>query len=76
MTTVYGVFPFGQPLRRVVQADRAPNRVFVLGVYSSAVHARWLSPTGRTLITASARKRGYGSLVRQYPASHIVWRAP
>lgn len=34
-------FPFGQPLRRLVQEDRTPKKVFVLGVYASAVHARW-----------------------------------
>ncbi len=34
-------FPFGEELRPVVQRDRRPKRVFVLGVYASAVHARW-----------------------------------
>ena len=34
-----GSFPFGEPLRPVVQLDRGPKDVFVLGVYSSAVHA-------------------------------------
>lgn len=54
MTLSLGTFPFGQPLRRVVQVDRAAKRVFVLGVYASAVHARWVSPEGRTLIAALA----------------------
>lgn len=49
-----GTYPFGQPLRPVVQTDRTPKRVFVLGVYASAVHARWVSPAGRTIITALA----------------------
>ena len=40
-------FPFGQPLRLVRQSDRSPKRVFVLGVYASAVHARWYPPEGR-----------------------------
>lgn len=34
-------FPFGQEVRPVVQQDRTPKKVFVLGVYASAVHARW-----------------------------------
>lgn len=35
------LFPFGQELRPLVQEDRSPKKVFVLGVYASAVHARW-----------------------------------
>jgi len=34
-------FPFGQKLHALVQEDRSPKKVFVLGVYASAVHARW-----------------------------------
>lgn len=34
-------FPFGQALSPLVQKDRSPKKVFVLGVYASAVHARW-----------------------------------
>jgi len=34
-------FPFGQELHPLVQEDRTPKQVFVLGVYASAVHARW-----------------------------------
>lgn len=34
-------FPFGQKLHPLVQQDRSPKKVFVLGVYASAVHARW-----------------------------------
>ena len=34
-------FPFGQVLHPLVQCDRSPKSVFVLGVYASAVHARW-----------------------------------
>ena len=34
-------FPFGQKLRPLVQEDTSPKKVFVLGVYASAVHARW-----------------------------------
>ena len=35
------LFPFGQKLHPLVQEDRTPKKVFVLGVYASAVHARW-----------------------------------
>ena len=34
-------FPFGQKLHPLIQEDRTPKQVFVLGVYASAVHARW-----------------------------------
>ena len=34
-------YPFGEKVHRLVQEDRSPKRVFVLGVYASAVHAKW-----------------------------------
>lgn len=34
-------YPFGQTVQSLVQQDRTPKKVFVLGVYASAVHARW-----------------------------------
>jgi hypothetical protein len=34
-------FPFGEELKPLKQQDRTPKKVFVLGVYASAVHARW-----------------------------------
>lgn len=34
-------FPFGQELHPLVQEDTTSKKVFVLGVYASAVHARW-----------------------------------
>lgn len=34
-------FPFGQVLHPLIQEDRSAKKVFVLGVYASAVHARW-----------------------------------
>lgn len=48
------VFPFGEPVRKVVQTDRTPKRVFVLGVYASAVHARWTGTDGRDKVKALA----------------------
>jgi uracil-DNA glycosylase len=49
-----GSFPFGQPVIEVVQTDRTPKDVFVLGVYASAVHARWINTDGKTVVTALA----------------------
>ena len=34
-------YPFGEYVRPLVQEDRSPKEAFVLGVYASAVHARW-----------------------------------
>jgi hypothetical protein len=35
-------FPFGQKLKRLGQQDKTPKEIFVLGVYASAVHAKWV----------------------------------
>jgi hypothetical protein len=48
----YGVFPFGKNVKPVVQIDRSPKSVFILGVYASAVHARWIDSKGRTRVAA------------------------
>ena len=53
MNTNY-IFPFGEPVRLIQQRDRGPKRVFVLGVYASAVHARWVGVDGRTHVNALA----------------------
>lgn len=34
-------YPFGEQLHPLTQQDRTKKQVFVLGVYASAVHARW-----------------------------------
>lgn len=47
-------FPFGQPITAVRQTDRTRKRVFILGVYASAVHARWLGVDGKPLVNALA----------------------
>jgi len=47
-------FPFGQRVKTLSQQDRSPKKVFVLGVYASAVHARWIAPKGRKGISALA----------------------
>jgi uracil-DNA glycosylase len=49
-----GKFPFGHPVRVLVQKDRTPKRVFVLGVYASAVHARWVGNDGKEIVKALA----------------------
>lgn len=53
METNY-TFPFGRRVKLVEQQDRSPKKVFVLGVYASAVHAKWLSKTGEVKVTAMA----------------------
>ena len=49
-----GTFPFGQPILCLTQRDRNRKRVFVLGVYASAVHARWCDAQGRQIVKALA----------------------
>lgn len=49
-----GSFPFGQPVREVEQTDRTQKHVFVLGVYASAVHARWVGSNNKTIVNALA----------------------
>ena len=46
-------FPFGKEVIPLVQQDRRPKKVFVLGVYASAVHARW-KKDGKVLCQALA----------------------
>ena len=45
--TEHGHFPFGRPVCSVHQEARSRKQVFVLGVYASAVHARWIGANGR-----------------------------
>jgi len=47
-------FPFGKPLQQVKQKDQTPKEVFVLGVYASAVHARWLDSRNKQIVAALA----------------------
>lgn len=46
-------YPFGQTVTPLRQQDRTPKKVFVLGVYASAVHARW-KKDGKTICQALA----------------------
>jgi hypothetical protein len=47
-----GTFPFGEPVKRIFQENRIPKKVFVLGIYSDAVHVRWIANDGRPLVRA------------------------
>lgn len=48
-------FPFGQKLTKVQQTETTPNKeVFVLGVYASAVHAKWLDRDKKVVVQALA----------------------
>jgi uracil-DNA glycosylase len=49
-----GCFPFWTACLTVAQVDRDPKPVFVLGVYGSAVHARWTAPDGSERVKALA----------------------
>ncbi len=46
-------FPFGEELHPLTQQERSSKSVFVLGVYASAVHARW-KRDGRVVCQALA----------------------
>lgn len=48
-------FPFGQPIIPVRQpGDERNKKVFILGVYASAVHVKWFGPDGKIRIKAMA----------------------
>jgi hypothetical protein len=47
-------FPFGQVVHPVEQTEHNPKQAFVLGVYASAVHARWIDNDGKQLVAALA----------------------
>ncbi|MBI2417410.1 MAG: hypothetical protein HYV28_05805 [Ignavibacteriales bacterium] len=47
-------FPFGQQLKKVKQVDKTPKTAFILGVYASAVHARWVDTNGKQKVAALA----------------------
>lgn len=48
------IYPFGSKLKRVEQLDKTPKKVFVLGVYASAVHAKWIGSGGKVKVNALA----------------------
>ena len=76
---VVGTFPFGEPVRLVEQEDRSTKRVFVLGVYASAVHARWVGADGRPLGEArgtpqAKRSRQVVQALAVASEPYIFWR--
>jgi len=48
------LFPFGSKLTPVKQTDTTAKKIFVLGVYASAVHAQWLDKDNKIKIRAMA----------------------
>ena len=53
IVTAY-TFPFGERVKLVQQQERTSKRVFVLAVYASAVHARWVDRGSKTVVNALA----------------------
>lgn len=53
-TKMMKTFPFGMPVEPIRQVPSGHRKVFVLGVYASAVHARWIRPDGTIAIKAVA----------------------
>jgi len=49
-----GIFPFGKEVKKIEQVERSRKKAFVLGVYASAVHAKWENLQGKTVIKAMA----------------------
>ena len=47
-------FPFGSKLEKVEQRDKSPKQVFILGVYASALHAKWIDNKGNVKVMALA----------------------
>jgi len=47
-------YPFGEALKKVQQLDRTPKEYFILGVYASAVHAKWKGPDNKVIVRALA----------------------
>jgi hypothetical protein len=47
-------FPFGEPLKVTPPQEARNAKAFVVGVYASAVHARWIGPDGKEACKALA----------------------
>lgn len=48
------LFPFGQPLQNVEQKVKEKKDYFFLGVYASAVHAKWIDVQGKIVVKSLA----------------------
>lgn len=44
------LFPIWTRIKKVEQRDKSPKKAFVLGVYASAIHARWAVETATRFI--------------------------
>jgi len=64
------------PITPVRQADLNPKRVFVLGVYASAVHARWVADDGKTMVSALAVASEPEIFWRGEDADKLIERIP
>jgi hypothetical protein len=47
-------YPFGEKVKKVEQKDRSQKEYFVLGVYASAVHAKWVGADNKVKVRALA----------------------
>jgi uracil-DNA glycosylase len=47
-------FPFGSILIKVEQKYKSPKKVFILGAYASAVHAKWIGTNNKVKVKALA----------------------
>ena len=47
-------YPFGEKVKKVEQKERGEKEYFVLGVYASAVHAKWIGTDNRIKVKALA----------------------
>jgi hypothetical protein len=47
-------FPFGEQVKKVEQKDKSIKEYFILGVYASAVHAKWIGIDGKIKVKALA----------------------
>jgi uracil-DNA glycosylase len=76
MCNKLGTFPFGQPVKAVCQSVTAAKQVFVLGVYASAVHARWIGPDKKTIVSALAVDSEPAIFWRGENAKEIIEKIP
>jgi uracil-DNA glycosylase len=47
-------YPFGEKVKKVEQVDKSRKKYFVLGVYASAVHAKWIGSDNKIKVKALA----------------------
>ena len=47
-------YPFGEKVKKVEQKDRNKKEFFVLGVYASAIHAKWIGADNKVKVKALA----------------------